>query len=286
MTPVVSIILVNYNTSEITRQCIRLVREQVKEPEVEIIVVDNASSDNSVETIRQEFTDVQVIESGGNIGFGSANNLGVKAAQGKYLFLLNTDTILQNNPIPYFLRAMQADSELGAVGGYLTNVTGEASLSGGKTYSPKKYLTQAIRAYLRLLGTEHEHPKTSTVDYVIGADMFVRKDVFEQVGGFDERIFMYFEDVELCSRIRALGFHNRLIEGPKIVHLEKQSDRSQFVKIHNMASLMYCIQKEYPQWRFRLFQLTFFLLKLPLMIFKGEKEYVMAAWHWKRYMRY
>lgn len=286
MTPQVSIILVNYNTSQLTRQCILSIQEHITEPEVEIIVVDNASSDSSVEDIRREFADVQVVEAGGNIGFGSANNMGAKVAKGEYLFLLNTDTILQNNPLPYFLQAMQEDNQLGAVGAYLVDAEGKPSLSGGKTYSPKKYLLQAILAYLRLLGTAHQHPNTPTVDYVIGADMLVRKDVFERAGGFDERIFMYFEDVELCSRIRALGYHNRLIAGPRIVHLEKQSGNNRFAKIHNMASLMYCMQKEYPQWRFRLFQLTFFLLKLPLMVFKGEKELMMATWHWKRYMRY
>ena len=284
MTGKTSIILVNYNTSEMTRQCIRSIYAQVREP-MEIIVVDNASRDNSVRDIAAEFEDVQVIEAGGNIGFGSANNLGVRTATGEYIFLLNSDTILRNDPLPYFIEALQENEQTGVVGAYLTDQDGKPSLSGGRTYSIQKYLSLGMRAYLHLVGSKHQHPSHPQVDYVIGADMFMRKSLFEATDGFDERIFMYFEDVELCDRITRSGYKNRLVKGPEIVHLEKAEGQNMFVKIHNMASLMYCMQKKYPRWQFRLFQLTFFLLKLPLMILKGEREYVMAAWHWERYMR-
>ena len=119
--------------------------------------------------------------------------------------------------------------------------------SGGNFYSMRKYLMMGVKR-LFLVPSNEEIPLSNTsrkVDYVIGADLFIRKELFEQIGMFSKHIFMYFEDVELCKRLYDAGYHSYLIPGPEIIHFVKSSSTSQFSRVYNTASLMYCIQKEH-----------------------------------------
>ena len=124
----ISIIIVNYNTCDLTLQCLQSVYEKTVDVGFEVIVVDNASSDNSVEMIKKMFPQVKIIESVENLGFGKANNLGVKYANGDYLFLLNSDTILISNVIFEFYRFMQKSPQIAACGGNLIDASGNSCL--------------------------------------------------------------------------------------------------------------------------------------------------------------
>ncbi len=290
MRPIVSIIFVNYNTCKMLCDCIESVIATVKNVEYEIIVVDNASKDNSVSTLRQQFPNVRIIQSDTNLGFGKANNLAAKSAQGDYLFLLNTDTILQNDPFPYFISFYNSHKNTGAIGAHLVNAENKQSLSGGTIYSKRKYLK---RFTLRLFGKNNFNtiPKEGDieVDYVIGADMFIKRDLFNQLNGFDEKIFMYFEDGEICKRIKQLGLKNYLIDGPKIIHLENGSTPSMFYRIYNAASLMYVIRKTTNPILFFLFQLCLFIIRLPILIipqhsFKERLQWLFAIFNYKKYL--
>ena len=287
----VSIIIVSYNTADLTLACIASIRTAVKYCPYEIIVVDNASSDNSVERIRQTYGDtVILIESNENLGFGRANNLGVQKARGHYLFFLNSDTVLQNDPFEWFIPFYEACENIGALGTYLVDGNGEYSLSGGKTYSAHKYIGIAINGWFRRK-RKMELPlsdKSVRVDYVIGADLMVEKTLFEQVGGFNPNIFMYFEDVELCRKFSLLNKENYVIPGPEIVHFAKASSCSQFSRVYNTASLMYCLAEKMNPISFRLFQVGYFLLKVPLLLrvksFRKEWQYVTAIYRYKEYL--
>ena len=286
----VSIIIVSYNTADLTLACIESIKTVVKSCTYEIIVVDNASSDDSVSRIRQTYDDVVLIESEENIGFGRANNLGCRKARGKYLFFLNSDTVLQNDPFEWFVPFYEAHENVGALGGYLVDGKGEYTLSGGKTYSAAKYLRVAYNGLLRREG-EVELPLSahpSKVDYVIGADLFVEKSLFEMAGGFNPRIFMYLEDVELCGKFVRLNKENYVISGPKITHFVKASSKSQFSRVYNTASLMYCLRKQMNPISFRLFQAAYFLMKAPLLFrfrnFADECQYVGSIYHYKKYL--
>lgn len=151
----VSIIIVNYNTCKLTSECINSIYEKVHSCKYEIIVVDNASVDNSAAAIKRKYPEVILITSRKNLGFGRANNLGAKYAKGEYLFLLNSDTVLNNDPFPYFIDFSEKhNKKLGAIGTYLRDGQGEYSKSGGTFYSISKYLITALKKWFLLSSKE------------------------------------------------------------------------------------------------------------------------------------
>jgi len=253
--------------------------------------VDNASSDNSVVEIKRRYaSSVKLVNSSCNLGFGRANNLGVKHASGQFLFLLNSDTILKNDPFPYFLGFFDTREDIGALGTYLKDGNGIYTKSGGCFYSMNKYLMMGLKR-LFFIPSNEEIPLSDgfrKVEYVIGADLFIKKNLFEKIGMFNKHIFMYFEDVELCKRLYDIGCQSYLIPGPQIIHFVKSSSTSQFSRIYNTASLMYCIQKEHNRLSFSLFQIAYFLLKIPLLLkiknIRKEWEYISSIFKYKQYL--
>lgn len=287
----VSIILVNYRTPKLTSECIHSIFNNVKSCTFEIILVDNASGDDSIKLFKEKFgSNVHIIDSGENLGFGRANNLGVAKSCGEFVFFLNSDTILKNDPFKYFLYNYKTLDSAGVLGTYLIDGSDCYTLSGGNTYSAQKYIKVALNGIFRRK-SPIEIPfssKIQKVDYVIGADMFMSRELFQEVGGFNPRIFMYFEDVELCERISRLGKNNYLIPGPQIIHFVKSSSTSQFSRVYNTASLMYCLSNKMPSIRFKAFQLIYLLLKLPLILnfknIKNEWQYITSIYKYKKYL--
>lgn len=287
----VSIIIVNYNTPSLTIECVNSIFDNVKSCRYEVIIIDNSSSDNSAKIISSKFRDrIVLIESPVNLGFGRANNLGATKAQYDYLFFLNSDTVLKNDPFDYFFNFYYQTKNVGALGTYLFDGKGNYTLSGGYTYSIKKYLKTACRSYLApKMNFEVElSNKVQKVDYVIGADIFISAELFNEVGGFDPKIFMYFEDVKLCRQLNDLGFTNYLIPGPRIIHYVSSSSASQFSRVHNTSSMMYCISQKSSNFKFRIFQSIYFILKLPI-IFKSrnisnEIKYLDSIINYKKYL--
>lgn len=287
----VSIIIVNYNTPELTANCIDSIIYNVKSCNYEIVVIDNASKDNSVEFFKSKFKEaIKLIESPENLGFGRANNLGVTKSNGEFLFFLNSDTILENDPFPFFFEAYNSLDRVGFLGGYLIDGNKNPSSSGGRVYSIKKDLGRAYSRWIRKKYSLEVIPtdKVTKVDFVIGADMFVRKVVFDYLGGFDPNIFMYLEEVKLCNLALQRGFINYIIPGPMIVHLEKKSSQSQFARVHYTSSLMYCIKEQSNSFTFRCFQIAYLISKLPLLLniynFKYNLEYVASIIQYNKYL--
>jgi GT2 family glycosyltransferase len=217
----VSIIIVNYNTSKILCDCLQSIFLYTVDLEYEIIVVDNASKDDSVIMVSQLFPKVKIIVSSENIGFGRANNLGVKYAIGKYLLLLNPDTILKNNAIRVFFNYMEQHSNesIGAIGGWLLDNNGKVNVSFG--YFPS---FQVELYYLRDKFLQKERvsniKEELEVDFVMGADLFIRKSVFDDLKGFDPNFFMYYEETDLQFRMKNKALKRLIIPGTNIVHLE------------------------------------------------------------------
>lgn len=204
----VSIILVNYNTKYVTLDCLKSIYEKTFGIEVEIIVVDNASIDGSVSAIREQFPEVKIIENPENIGFGRANNVGVLNSCGKYVFFLNTDTVLINNAIKILFDFMEKDSSVGVCGGNLFDEKMKYVHAYGSFDSP-------LDMFLRISGLRYIFKRQlnnlnrevlQEVDQIIGADLMVRKSVLDQVGLFDRRFFLYFEESELQFRIKNTGY--------------------------------------------------------------------------------
>ena len=222
----VSIIIVNYNTKALTRNCIASVFSKTKDIEFEVILVDNASTDGSIEYFQKDQR-IIFVESGSNLGFGKANNLGYQYATGKYIFLLNSDTILLNNAIKcFFDYAEQMDERIACVGAILIGKNGEILPSYGRFPFLKGIFIQLSNQYTSILGWNISgfnydiakgFPKN--VDYITGADLFIRKTVIDQLGLFDPAFFMYYEETEMQYRYQQSGYVSNVIEGPQIVHL-------------------------------------------------------------------
>lgn len=227
----VSIVIVSYNTKDLTKNCLKSIYEKVQELEFEVYVVDNNSSDGSCEMIEEEFHQVKLIRNTENKGFGAANNIAIKKSNAKYVFLLNTDTILLNNAVKMFFDFMEnPENKLIAVcGSYLLDEKMNYQLSYGNFPTLARFVACKLRInklfpklYAKIF---HQEERFNTgilkeVDFVVGADMFIRKNILDEVGLFDEDFFMYFEESELTYRINKKGYKSFVIPGPEIIHLD------------------------------------------------------------------
>ena len=289
----VSVIIVNYNTKGLIRDCIESIHANTSDVDYEIIVVDNASSDGSAEMLRKEFPEVRLIEAGDNLGFGRANNLGMQHSNGKYLFLLNSDTLLLNNAIKVFFdQAEQLTKDgvkIGTLGAILLRNDGETCHSYGKFITPAAELKELTAKYLRFLkDSSNTNPQriegSMDVDYVTGADMFVPADVYRQTGGFDPDFFMYCEEVDWQKRMADAGLRRIVISGPEIRHLEGGSEKgaSSYWSPNRLANLYSSRKtyrkKHYSRFILPVFRTLHFLLDLPsiagVALSTKRKEYL------------
>lgn len=243
----VSIIIVNYHSSDMVIECIQSILEKTTGVSFEIIVVDNASGDGIKDKIEQKFgKKIQVVLSDTNLGFGKANNLGARHARGRYLFLLNPDTYLVNNAVKILFEYLENHDDVGVAGGNLFT----PDLSETPSYcmvfdSPdsekrKANWTELISSKIkdkiyRKIGNQNvaafcdafnHTEKALKVAYIFGADMMLSKKVFEEIGGFDPEFFMYAEEEEMSWRITKAGYQIMNIPQAKIVHLEGATVKS------------------------------------------------------------
>jgi len=241
----VSIIIVNYNTANLTMNCLRSIYDMVEDVKFEIIVVDNASTDGSQEQIKNQFPQIKLIVNTENIGFGRANNVGIRASDSKYVFLLNSDTTLLNNAVKIFFDFMEKDTkqEVACCGGQLHTKDISMQLSFGRFPSIKNVAIHSfVTPYkiLRHLFNVDEVIATTViglivVDYVSGADMFIRRNVLKEVGLFNEEFFLYYEETELSYRFNKHGYKSMLLPDAKIVHLYGMStDKENNLDIMNL----------------------------------------------------
>lgn len=237
----VSIIIVNYNTKKLTRNCLKSVFEQTKDIAFEVIVSDNGSTDGSIEMIKSEFPQVVLIENNANLGFGAANNRGLKIAKGKYIFYLNSDTILLNNAVKIFFDYWENSPEKEKIGALGCNLLGkdlQISHSFGDFPRTKKLTKNLIRLFCgltckgilqKIFRKNILSKKTlykfyiGKVEYITGADLFLLNNSDSY---FDERYFMYTEEVDLEYKLSKKGLDRLIINGPKIIHFEGGSDKN------------------------------------------------------------
>jgi len=228
-----SVILVNYNTLEITRNCINSIFLHTKEVNFELIVVDNNSSDGSVEEFSKDER-INLVVSKENIGFGRANNLGSKIASGEFLFFLNSDTLLKENSILKMLSFFENHEKklnIGVLGCLL--VDRNNSINGyGNSFPTSRSETEKQWSQVPLIRNFVTLPKINNlfddeiffkVDYVIGADMLMRRSLFEKMNGFYQGFFMYYEETDLQKRITDYGLKQYIFKDTRIIHLEEAS---------------------------------------------------------------
>jgi GT2 family glycosyltransferase len=225
----VSIIIVNYNCEEHVCNCIDSIYRNTKGTGFEIIVVDNASVVYSIEAIGKRFPGVKVIVNEENLGFGAANNIGAREALGKYLFFLNPDTLLLNDAVSVFFHFMEeSKNNVASCGGKLLNRDGSLNKAFGhfpsvlQQFSDLGFYKFYKRYYYRKLtmGKGCDFKVIRLIDYIVGAAFCIKKQVFDEMNGFDERFFLYYEETDLFFRLHKAGYKSYLLPEIEIIHLE------------------------------------------------------------------
>ena len=235
----VSIIIVNYNTQQMTSECIDSIFFNTHNIVFEVILVDNASTDNSCIHFSKDQR-IKYIYNKKNVGFGNANNIGIQNATGRYILFLNSDTLLINNAIYEFVKYMDAaDDKIGFCGCLLTDINGKPIHSFGAFPSTLYFFHRILQCYIGKLcppmnrpHSWHRYPKM--VDYITGADLFVRKGLLTECGAFDPQFFMYYEETEMQMRFVKAGWQGVIIDTPQIAHLQGMSSKQKKSSLRGM----------------------------------------------------
>jgi GT2 family glycosyltransferase len=235
-----SVVIVNYNTRDLLRDCLNSVFNSKVDFEYNVIVVDNCSPDDSVQMVQREFPQVQLIASDVNGGYAYGNNLGLRQARGQHLLLLNADTILPPTALQDMMGFMEEHADAGVAGPKLVLADGSLDLACRRSFP-----TLDVALY-RLLGLSKRYPESprfnrynlgyldpdqmAEVDSVVGAFMWIRRQALDQAGLLDERFFMYAEDLDLCYRIK-VDHGWKVYYNPAVVvtHYKSQSTRKRWV---------------------------------------------------------
>ncbi|MHC4124855.1 MAG: glycosyltransferase family 2 protein [Planctomycetota bacterium] len=228
----ISIIIVNFNTGDLLAECIKSIKQTITGHVYEVFVVDNASSDDSLKKAQRLYRDITIVKNRDNLGFARANNQAMQNCHGRFILLLNPDTLLVDNAVDVMIDYMDKDDSIAVVGSRLLNKdrTTQASTAGSfpylavvfnETFSLSKFFPKSRR--FRGLYLRNNTGSAVEVDWVSGACMLVRRSVIEQVGMLNEGFFMYFEDQEWCYRIKNAGHKIIYYPAAQVIHYEKQS---------------------------------------------------------------
>ncbi|MEO0122577.1 MAG: glycosyltransferase [candidate division WOR-3 bacterium] len=245
----VSIVIVNYNVKHFLEQCLMAVEKARHNLNIEIIVVDNASVDGSQSMIKKKFPGVILIENQKNLGFAKANNQALKIARGKYILILNPDTLIQEDTLINLKNFLDEHPEAGAVGCKLINPDGSFQVASRRSI-PTPWV-----AFTKIVGLSKIFPKSKTfgsynltyispdieseVDVLSGSLMLVRNEILRKVGYFDEDYFMYGEDIDLCYKIKKAGSKIYYTPKTKAIHYKGESTKKgEFSYITNFYSAM------------------------------------------------
>lgn len=224
-----SIVYVNFNSFELTIQSIESVYKYTKNLNLEIIIVDNDSKDNSKTHILDKFNDIIWIDMGYNSGFARANNMGIRASSGRHILLLNTDTIICNEVLHYCVQALDQDTKTIAVGTRLIFPDGKAQISGAhfkkgglNTLLPLPFIGKITKNLGKVLGVSppsiDQISYDMEVDWLIGAFVMVRREALHKNVLLDEDFFMYCEEIEWCARLLKLG-KIKLLAKYEVIHI-------------------------------------------------------------------
>lgn len=244
-----SIIVLSYNTSELTVKCLSsllgVYPQQFKSGDFEIVVVDNASSDDSISRIKhlaKKNKNLKIVENIENLGFGEGNNVGVRSSKGEFCLFLNSDTRIEEGGLTKMVEFMKSNNNIGITGGKLYNSNGSLQPSVGTFFT-------VWTLFLTLFGGERlgllrESPaQTKKVDWVSGAFMLVRKEIFKKIGMFDKNIFMYVEDMELCFRMKNSGFEVYFFPNTSAIHEKIGSSSKEFAISSIYKGTLYFFKK-------------------------------------------
>lgn len=271
-----SVIIVNYNVRQYLENALVSIIRAMEGIEGEVIVVDNASDDGSVEMVREKFPSVQVLANAENMGFARANNLALERARGQWLLLINPDTVVQEDTLRVMIEFMRMHPEAGLAGCKILNPDGSFQLPCRRSFpTPWVALTKitglsALFPRSRVFGrynlTYLDPDKSYEVDAVSGSFMMVARTAFEAVGGLDKTFFMYGEDLDWCYRIRQAGFAVYYVHETQIVHFKGESTRRSNI---NEVQVFYGAMVLFVEKHFSSSRMVLFFLRLGIALRGG-----------------
>ena len=276
----VSIIIVNWNTKELLRDCLSSVYEHAGDIDYEIIVIDNASADGSADMVKNDFRKVILIENSGNRGFAAANNQGMAVAKGRFVLLLNSDTVVLNNAIANTVRFADENPQAAVIGCRVLNPDLTLQRTCFMFPSVLNMLLSSIYLYKlfpksKFFGRENmtwwDATDVREVDYVRGCFMLVRRDAIEQVGIMDERFFIYSEETDWCYRFKKGGWKVVFMPKADIIHLlgasTKKIRAEMKLQVWGSLLLFFKKHKSFPAYATMCFLIAIFLiLRVPFWL--------------------
>lgn len=259
----ISVVIVNYNVQYFLEQCILSVQAASTNCSTEIIVVDNNSSDGSCEMLLEKYASVKLISNKNNTGFSKANNQGVEIASGKYILILNPDTVVAEDTFDKLLKFTKKRSNIGIVGVKLVDGTGSflpESKRGIPTpkVSFNKLFGISSRQTGKYYATHINENETGVVDVLVGAFMFLKRAVYQEVKGFDEDYFMYGEDIDLSYKVKVKGYQNYYFADTQVIHYKGESTKKDIKYLKYFLGAMKIFYKKH----FRLNILYDFIMSL------------------------
>lgn len=248
-TPDISVIIVSWNVRELLANCLRSVFAQT-ELALQIIVVDSASSDGSPELVAEQFPQVELLACQENVGFPRGNNLGLERANGRFILLLNPDTIVHGDALARMVSYLQQYPAVGVLGPQLLNDDGSVQSSRRRfpTLGTAVFESTWLQPFAPQAVLDHYYARdvgdgeTAVVEWVMGACLMTRQEVVAQVGGLDEAYFMYSEELDYCRRIHEAGWQVVYYPEAQVTHLSGKSSEQAVTQRHinfNRAKLRY-----------------------------------------------
>lgn len=248
MPPLVSVIIVNWNTRDLLRACLGSLPWDSTALQVEAVVVDNGSEDGSPEMVRAEFPAVRLLCNDDNLGFVKANNQGLAAAQGDYLFMLNSDTEVHPGCLENLVEVLEQNRSYGAAGARLTNPDGSYQFSASEfppyflRLLPGAFEARRIEVVNRRMAAMTE---PCVVDWLVGAALMMPRRVLEEVGPLDERYFMWLDDIDWGRKLHRAGYQAVHVPAALVLHRGRQSG----AKVENARLISQILESEYTYWR-------------------------------------
>ncbi|GAB5464976.1 MAG: glycosyltransferase family 2 protein [Candidatus Kapaibacteriales bacterium] len=215
------LIIISYNTAELTLQCIESAYKYGGIDELEICVVDNASTDDTIESIRNKFPNVRIVENPENYGYAKACNIGAFSSEADFIVLSNSDIIFKQDSLLNLVKRLTEDERLGIVGPQQYYRDGSRQRSAGLAPSPGSVLVEHIgfeklySAFCQLVKMSPQYPD----GYIDGAVLCIINEVYKELNGMDEDFFFYSEELDLCKRLRQKGYINETLLDSKVIHL-------------------------------------------------------------------
>lgn len=252
-----SIIILSFNTKKLTLDCIRSIfriyKKNIENNELEIVVSDNDSKDGTIEEI-EKIKEVRLVKNSKNFGFSKGNNLGERKANGKYILFLNSDTEIKDDGFVKMIDFMDKNEKIGVLGAKLLNPNGKPQKSCGNFYT---FFNLLFTIFGKDTFVRKSPNSIQEVDWISGASFMMRKDVFDKTGGFDEDFFMYIEDMELCYRVKKMGYKTYFYPNIKLIHKELGSGNRTFAILNIYKGIILFYKKhlfwQYPFVKFILF---------------------------------